>query len=111
MSPEKPAQPATFLSQSAGLAGGAAHPAVWAHSTDDPESALDLDPSPAPDVGGRNRAIDMLRGLCIVSMTTAHLAAGSWPWQVFHVAVLVDGAVGFVLLSGIVLGITQHRNV
>lgn len=58
---------------------------------------------------GRDRAIDVLRGLCIVSMTTAHLAAGSWPWQVFHVAVLVDGAVGFVLLSGAVLGITQRR--
>jgi hypothetical protein len=44
-------------------------------------------------------------------MTTAHLAAGSWPWQVFHVAVLVDGAVGFVLLSGLVLGMTQHRTI
>ncbi|MET0965252.1 MAG: OpgC domain-containing protein [Nakamurella sp.] len=59
----------------------------------------------------RDRAIDVLRGLCIISMTTAHLAAGSWPWQVFHVAVLIDGAVGFVLLSGVVLGMTQHRTV
>ena len=67
----------------------------------------------APPSGstGRDRAIDILRGLCIVSMTTAHLAAGSWPWQVFHVAVLVDGAVGFVLLSGVVLGITQRRTI
>ena len=58
---------------------------------------------------GRDRAIDVLRGLCIVSMTTAHLAAGSWPWQIFHIGTFIDGAVGFVFLSGLVLGITQRR--
>ena len=56
----------------------------------------------SPAQGGRDRAIDVLRGLCIVSMTTAHLAAGSWPWQVFHLGTFVDGAVGFVFLSGLV---------
>ena len=58
---------------------------------------------------GRDRAIDVLRGLCIISMTTAHLAAGSWPWRIFHLGTFVDGAVGFVFLSGVVLGITQRR--
>ncbi|HEY4991119.1 MAG TPA: OpgC domain-containing protein [Nakamurella sp.] len=59
----------------------------------------------------RDPAIDVLRGLCIVSMTTAHLAAGSWPWQIAHAAVFVDGAVGFVLLSGVVVGMTQRRTI
>jgi hypothetical protein len=44
-------------------------------------------------------------------MATAHLAAGSWPWQVFHIGTFIDGAVGFVFLSGLVLGITQRRAV
>jgi hypothetical protein len=61
--------------------------------------------------GGRDRAIDVLRGLCIVSMTTAHLAAGSRPWQVFHLGTFVDGAVGFGFLSGLVLGMTQRRTI
>ena len=64
-----------------------------------------------PSAPGRDRAIDVMRGLCIISMTTAHLAAGSWPWQVAHAAVFIDGAVGFVLLSGLVVGITQRRKV
>jgi hypothetical protein len=62
-----------------------------------------------PGSGGRDRAIDLLRGFCIVSMTTAHLAAGSWPWRVFHIGTFIDGAVGFVFLSGLVLGITQRK--
>ena len=64
-----------------------------------------------PGSGGRDRAIDLLRGLCIVSMTTAHLAAGSWPWRVFHIGTFIDGAVGFVFLSGLVLGITQSGTI
>ncbi len=66
-----------------------------------------------PEVAGRGRvtAIDVLRGACIVSMTTAHLASGSWPWQLTHAAVVIDGGVGFVLLSGLVVGITQRRTV
>ena len=67
--------------------------------------------APAPNRSTRDQAIDVLRGLCIVSMTTAHLAAGSWPWQITHAAIYVDGAVGFVFLSGVVLGITQHRTI
>lgn len=62
-------------------------------------------------VKARDQAIDAMRGLCIVSMTTAHLAAGSLPWQVTHSAVFIDGAVGFVLLSGVVVGMTQRRKI
>ncbi len=42
-------------------------------------------------------------------MATAHLAAGSWPWRVFHIGTFIDGAVGFVFLSGLMLGMTQRR--
>lgn len=66
---------------------------------------------PILGVPGRDQAIDVMRGLCIISMTTAHLAVGSWPWHVAHAAIYVDGAVGFVLLSGLVLGITQRRRI
>lgn len=59
----------------------------------------------------RDTAIDALRGACIVSMTTAHLAAGSWPYLVTHSAVFIDGAVGFVLLSGVMVGRTQRRTI
>ncbi len=65
-------------------------------------------PGPAT---GRDTAIDALRGACIVSMTTAHLAAGSWPYLVTHSAVFIDGAVGFVLLSGVMVGRTQRRTI
>jgi hypothetical protein len=61
--------------------------------------------------GRRDLAIDLLRGLCIVSMSTAHLADGSWPWRVFHIGTFVDGAVGFVFLSGLMLGITHRRTI
>lgn len=57
----------------------------------------------------RDVAIDVIRGLCIVSMAFAHLALGSLGWQITHAAVWIDGAEGFVFLSGLVLGITQRR--
>ncbi|GAA2977933.1 hypothetical protein JOD63_003145 [Microbacterium terrae] len=60
---------------------------------------------------GRDSAIDVIRTLCIVSMTSAHLAARSLAWEVTHVLVWYDGAMGFVLLSGLVLGIVQHKTV
>ncbi len=44
-------------------------------------------------------------------MSFAHLALGSVGWRVTHAAVWVDGAEGFVFLSGLVLGITQRRAV
>ena len=70
--------------------------------------AVDL---PTPSAPARDLAIDVMRGLCIISMTTAHLAVGSWPWQIAHAAIFVDGAVGFVLLSGLVVGMTQRRKI
>ncbi|MBM9469111.1 OpgC domain-containing protein [Nakamurella leprariae] len=67
------------------------------------------EPADAPPVAPRRiAAFDVLRGLCIVSMTTAHLAAGSLPYEVLHAAVWIDGAVGFVFLSGLVLGVVQR---
>lgn len=59
----------------------------------------------------RDPALDALRGWCIVSMATAHLALGSTWWSVMHWAGWIDGAVGFVLLSGLVVGMTQRRAV
>ncbi len=60
----------------------------------------------------RDRALDVVRGLCIVSMCTAHLAAGSLPSQIAHAVVWwTDGAVGFVMLSGVVVGMVQRSTI
>ena len=77
---------------------------------DKPIATQSVDPT-TPVGPGRDRAIDVMRGLCIISMTTAHLAVGSWPWHLAHAAIFIDGAVGFVLLSGLVVGITQRRKI
>ncbi len=42
-------------------------------------------------------------------MTTAHVAAGSLPYKIAHAPVFIDGAVGFVLLSGVMVGRVQRR--
>lgn len=63
------------------------------------------------DRAARNVAIDVIRGLCIVRMATAHLATGSVGFRITHAAVWADGAVGFVFLSGLDPGITQRRTV
>ena len=60
---------------------------------------------------GRDRAIDVIRTLCIVSMTFAHTAPRSLGWEATHVLVWYDGAMGFVLLSGLVVAIVQRRTV
>lgn len=52
--------------------------------------------------------MDALRGLCIISMVIAHVAARSPMYKVSHGLIWVDGAMGFVLLSGLVLGLV-HR--
>lgn len=57
----------------------------------------------------RDAAIDVIRGLCIISMAFAHLGSGSVGWKITHAGVWVDGAEGFVFLSGLVLGTTQRR--
>jgi hypothetical protein len=59
----------------------------------------------------RSAAIDLIRGYCIISMVTAHIAAGSLLAKATHVFPEFDGASGFVLLSGLVLGMVQRRRV
>ncbi|MGP9618461.1 OpgC domain-containing protein [Arthrobacter sp. AOP36-A1-22] len=60
-------------------------------------------------VGGRDRAIDVVRGYCIASMVTGHVASSSVAANVLHIFPNFDGASGFVLLSGLVLGIVQSK--
>lgn len=62
----------------------------------------------APAALGRDRAIDVLRGLAIVSMTAAHVATGTYVYRLTHVPLWIDAAIVFVLLSGLVLGIVQR---
>ena len=58
---------------------------------------------------GRDTALDVFRGACVVSMTFGHLAAGTLPFQLTHSIPWYDGASGFVLLAGLVIGIIQRR--
>lgn len=58
--------------------------------------------------GSRDLTIDVLRAFCIVSMTAAHVAWGSFAYAGTHVLLWFDGAMGFVLLSGLVVGMV-HR--
>ncbi|MCZ2822762.1 OpgC domain-containing protein [Modestobacter sp. VKM Ac-2977] len=60
---------------------------------------------------GRDTAIDSLRGLCIVAMVVAHLAKGSWLDQAAHPLPGVDGASGFFLLSGLLVGLVQRATI
>lgn len=83
---------------------------------DDTVAATPVAPSPsvAPPAGDaapagkrRDAAIDTIRGICIVTMTFSHLAAGTVADTLTHPAPWVDGASGFVLMSGLVLGLVQ----
>lgn len=69
--------------------------------------------SDAPPAGeqtaGRDQAIDLIRGYCIVSMVAAHLAGFSIMSAILHLVPKFDGASGFVLLGGLVLGMVQRR--
>ena len=58
---------------------------------------------------GRDRTLDAMRGIFILSMTAGHLAGGEALDRWSHPLVWVDGAAGFVLFSGLVLGMQQHR--
>lgn len=58
--------------------------------------------------GSREGAFDLIRGLCIISMACGHIAGGSALHAITHVPVWVDGAMGFVLISGLVLAIVQR---
>ncbi len=52
----------------------------------------------------RNTAIDVLRGYCIVMMITSHVGVATYFNSGVHFLRFVSGAEGFVLLSGLVLG-------
>ncbi|MGV9827811.1 OpgC domain-containing protein [Gordonia sp. NPDC003429] len=58
----------------------------------------------------RDASIDIFRGGCIVSMAVAHIALGSVLWAVLHPIPVFDGASGFVLISGIVMGMVYRRS-
>ncbi|GAC1543563.1 MAG: hypothetical protein NVS3B12_32090 [Acidimicrobiales bacterium] len=57
----------------------------------------------------RNPILDAMRGIFILSMTAGHLASGTDVDRWAHPLVWVDGAAGFVLFSGLVLGMQQQR--
>jgi peptidoglycan/LPS O-acetylase OafA/YrhL len=59
----------------------------------------------------RVSGLDRVRGLCLVSMIVGHFAGGSVVSRVMHVPLWVDGAMGFVLVSGIVLGIVRRTQI
>ncbi|GAC1376322.1 MAG: hypothetical protein NVSMB4_05030 [Acidimicrobiales bacterium] len=59
----------------------------------------------------RNPTLDAMRGIFILSMTAGHLASGTDVDRWAHPLVWVDGAAGFVLFSGLVLGMQQRRMV
>jgi hypothetical protein len=56
-------------------------------------------------------SLDTVRGLCLVSMFLGHFAEETAVSRAAHGARWVDGAVGFVLVSGLVLGLVRHRAV
>lgn len=58
----------------------------------------------------RDLRLDALRGACLVAMTTAHLACCTGPaWVLTHPLLVVDAALGFVAVSGVVLGLTSRQ--
>lgn len=57
----------------------------------------------------RDQAIDAVRGLCIFSMVIGHICLGSTLWRIVHPVPWVDGASGFILLAGLVLGMVSRR--
>jgi hypothetical protein len=57
----------------------------------------------------RDPSIDVIRGMCVASMVIAHIAASSVLYKLTHVPLWIDGATGFVLLAGLVIGMVQAR--
>ncbi len=58
--------------------------------------------------GVRDRALDALRGVFIVMMITSHLSDQTVSYALLHVPRWFSGAEGFVLLSGVVLGMVDR---
>src|SRR6476661_11143490 len=61
-----------------------------------------------PRVAVRDRALDALRGLFILMMISSHISDQTMSYAVLHLPRWFTGAEGFVLLSGVVLGIVHH---
>jgi hypothetical protein len=59
-------------------------------------------------VAVRDRALDALRGVFIVMMISSHLSDQTMSYALLHVPRWFSGAEGFVLLSGVVLGIVDR---
>jgi hypothetical protein len=57
----------------------------------------------------RDQAIDAVRGVCIFYMSLAHICYGSPLFRSISVIPWVDGASGFILVSGLVLGMLSRR--
>ena len=57
----------------------------------------------------RDRALDVVRGICIISMVIRHMSYGSFLDTGIHAPFWIDGAFGFVFLSGLVLGMMERR--
>ena len=74
-------------------------------TTTSPAAAVPAEP--AASTRARDGVIDVIRGVCIVLMTSSHLAVGTVVDRALHPAPWVDGASGFVLMSGLVLGMVQ----
>jgi hypothetical protein len=77
--------------------------------TKDVHVAPPTDVSAGRTASSRDITIDFIRTLCIVSMTVAHVAFASLAYRVTHAMIWFDGAMGFVLLSGLVVGLVYRR--
>jgi hypothetical protein len=75
-----------------------------------PTGALDHAPSRVT-TGTRDVRLDVLRGIFIVSMAFGHLAMGTTLADATHPFNWVDGAFGFVFLSGLVLSLTRRKQI
>ncbi len=71
--------------------------------------APDAAAAPSASSSGRDTALDLLRGVCIVSMVCNHVAPGSVTNRLIHAPLFIDGAMGFFFLSGFVLGMVHVR--
>ena len=76
-----------------------------------------VSPSQGTRAGGgfRDVAIDVIRGMCLVSMATGHII---WPTgseslinDLIHLPLLVDGASGFVFLSGVSIALADQGRI
>lgn len=74
-----------------------------------PSMAINVQGSTQPG-RGRDSALDILRGLAIVSMVIAHMSMGSLIYTITHVPRWIDAAFVFVAMSGLVLGMVQRRS-